>query len=67
MERTTVNLNQRGAAALKAVMDLTEDSKTDCINRAVTIYAFIEKVLSEGGSVLVQESGSTEPQRLVIF
>jgi hypothetical protein len=67
MERTTVNLNQRGAAALKAVMDLTEDSKTDCINRAVTIYAFIEKVLSEGGSVLVQESDSTEPQRLVIF
>ena len=67
MERTTVNLNQRGAAALEAVMDLTEDSKTDCINRAVTIYAFIEKVLSEGGSVLVQESDSTEPQRLVIF
>jgi len=67
MERITVNLNQRGAAALKAVMDLTEDSKTDCINRAVTIYAFIEKVLSEGCSVLVQESDSTEPQRLVIF
>lgn len=66
MERTTVNLNARGAAALKQVMELTEDSKTDCVNRALSIYGYVEEVLSQGGSVVVQMPGE-EPQRLVIF
>ncbi|WGD45155.1 hypothetical protein [Streptomyces cathayae] len=48
-------------------MALTGDSKTDSINRALTVYAYIEQVLQQGGSITVQESPDATPQKLVIF
>ncbi|MFJ1673233.1 hypothetical protein ACIOK4_44210 [Streptomyces bottropensis] len=48
-------------------MDITGDSKTDSINRALSVYAYIEQVLHQGGSITVQDTPEAVPQKLVIF
>jgi len=67
LERVTVNLAARASRALDQVVDLTGDSKTDAINRALQVYAYIEQVMHEGGSVLVQGKDDAAPQLLKIF
>jgi hypothetical protein len=67
LERVTVNLTNRSSKALDVATGLTGDSKTDTINRALQIYAFLEEVTSKGGSIYVKESGDTELQRLKVF
>jgi hypothetical protein len=67
LERVTVNLTQRSARALELATQLTGDSKTDTINRAMQVYAYLEHVLSNGGSVHVQESADSELERLKFF
>jgi hypothetical protein len=46
---------------------LTGDTKTDSINRALTVYAYIAQVLEQGGSITVQDTPDATPQKLVIF
>jgi hypothetical protein len=67
LERVTVNLTPRSSKALEEVVQLTGDSKTDTINRAIQIYAYIEGVLHSGGSISVRETPDQEPERLKIF
>ncbi|MYR47576.1 hypothetical protein GTY83_36895 [Streptomyces sp. SID4928] len=67
MERVTVNLTGRASKALERAVELTGDSKTDSINRALSVYAYIEQVLSEGGSIMVSETPDSPPQKLLIF
>jgi hypothetical protein len=67
MERVTLNLVPRASRALAHVMELTGDSKTDCVNRALPVYAYIEEVLANQGCIIVQEKPESEPIRLVIF
>lgn len=67
MERVTLNLVPRASRALAKAMELTEDSKTDCVNKALPVYAYIEQVLADGGHILVQEGPDAKPVRLVIF
>lgn len=68
LERVTVNLTPRSARALELATELTGDSKTDAINRAIQVYAYLEHVTSEGGSVHVRESAEdSEPERLKFF
>jgi hypothetical protein len=67
LERVTVNLTPRSAQALELATQLTGDSKTDAINRAVQVYAFLERAIAEGGSIRVQESAESEPELLKIF
>ena len=67
LERVTVNLIPRAARALEQATDVTELSKTDVINRALQLYAFIEQVMHDGGAVFVQPAGASEPQQIKIF
>jgi len=67
LERVTVNLTQRSARALELATQLTGDSKTDAINRAIQVYAFLEHAISEGGSVHVQESADSALELLKFF
>lgn len=67
LDRVTINLVPRASRALAEVMALTKDSKTDCVNRALPVYAYIEKMLARGGSVTVQEGPDAESYKLVIF
>jgi hypothetical protein len=63
-ERITVNLTGRGAGALADLVKRTGHSKTDVINRALTLYDFFETVMDEGGAVFVRRSDSDEPERV---
>ncbi len=67
LERITVNLTARSARALEAATDLTGDSKTDTVNRALQIYAFMEHVTASGGSIYVRETADSELERLKLF
>src|SRR5437867_1901097 len=64
LERVTVNLTSRSSQALEEAVRLTGDTKTDAINRAVQLYAFVERVMDQGGSVYVRDAESGELERL---
>lgn len=66
LERITVNLTSRSSAALELAVELSGDTKTDTINRALQIYAYIEQVIRDGGSVHVREQDGAELERLRI-
>jgi len=67
LERITVNLTGRASRALELATELTGDTKTDTINRALQVYAYLEEVTSRGGSIYVRESGDADLERLKIF
>ena len=67
LEQVTVNLVDAASHALRQASDLTQLSKTDVINRALQLYAYIEQVMHDGGAVFVQSAGSSEPQQIKIF
>ncbi|MFF4694852.1 hypothetical protein [Streptomyces chattanoogensis] len=65
-ERFTVTLIPVAARAVTALMRITGLSKTDTINRAVQVYAFLAQQMAEGKEVLLRdEDGSTERVHIV--
>jgi hypothetical protein len=67
LERVTVNLIARASRALQRVVELTGDSKTDSINRAIQVYAYLEEIESNGGDIYVRESKDSEPRLIKMF
>jgi hypothetical protein len=67
LERITVNLTGRASRALEQATELTGDTKTDTVNRALQVYAYMEQVVARGGSVYVREAASSELERLKVF
>jgi len=65
LERVTVNLVARASRALQRVSDLTGDTKTDCINRAIQVYAYLEEVASQNGDIYVREATDSDELRLL--
>ncbi|WP_026415654.1 hypothetical protein [Actinomadura oligospora] len=63
-ERVTVNLTAKGAAALTELMRLTGDTKTDVINRALGVYAYLENVIQQDGKVYVREQDQSDLERV---
>ncbi|MFC4910520.1 hypothetical protein [Actinomadura gamaensis] len=63
-ERVTVNLTAKGAAALTELMRLTGDTKTDVINRALSVYAYLEGVIAKDGKVYVREQDDADLERV---
>ncbi|MEV5569134.1 hypothetical protein AB0L06_03735 [Spirillospora sp. NPDC052269] len=63
-ERVTVNLTAKGAAALTELMHLTGDTKTDVINRALGVYAYLENVIQQDGKVYVRENDNADLERV---
>jgi hypothetical protein len=57
----------RASRALEMVSALTGDTRTDCINRAIQVYAYLEEINSRGGAVYVREDKDSEPQLLKMF
>lgn len=54
LERVTANLTPGTAEALKAAVELTGDSKTDVVNRAIRLYALAAQ---NGDGVYIRENG----------
>ncbi|WP_233574272.1 ribbon-helix-helix domain-containing protein [Amycolatopsis panacis] len=68
LERVTVNLAPRASRALENAVKLTGDSKTDTINRALQVYAYLEEVWDNQGEVLIRSKpDSTELIALKFF
>jgi hypothetical protein len=67
LQRVTVNLTPRTAEALEEAVKLTGDTKTDTINRAIQVFAYLEKIIQSGGTIYVRDSGSNELERLHFF
>ena len=67
LDRVTVNLTARGSRALDQAAQITGDTKTDTINRALQVYAYLEEIMQHGGAVYVRESPDSEPQLIKFF
>jgi hypothetical protein len=67
VERVTVNLTARAAQALEKVIEITGESKTDAISRALLVYALLHETQHDGGSIYLRERGSKELERLRIL
>jgi hypothetical protein len=66
IRRLTVNLIPRAERALELASERRGDSKTDTINRALQMYAFIEEVTTTGGRIYVRRSGESEFEEMRI-
>lgn len=64
IERVTVNLTQRAARALETLTKLTGDTRTDAVNRALQVHAYLEQTLAGGGVVQVRRSPESEFERM---
>ena len=53
----TVALIETAAKDLQTTQDRTQLSKTDIVNRAVSLYEFIDAELSEGAELIVRRGG----------
>lgn len=67
LERVTVNLTPRSIRALEEVITRSGDSKTDTINRALQVYAFLEEIGHRGGAVYVRDGEAAELERVRFF
>lgn len=65
-ERITVGLVPKTTEELKELQERTGLSKTDIVNRAITLYAFMEAQLQAGRELLVRrDSGEVELVRFL--
>lgn len=51
LTRLTVNLTPRSVEALGRLVEGTRNSKTDCINRALQVCAYLEAATAAGGAL----------------
>lgn len=65
-ERFTITLIPKAAQAVATLMRVTGLSKTDSINRAVQVYAFLAQQMADGKEVLLRdEKGNAERVHIV--
>lgn len=55
-EQLTVNLTERSARALELAAAETGLSKTDCVNRAIQAYAWLEREVAAGRTLCVRDA-----------
>jgi hypothetical protein len=65
-ERITVNVIGRASRALDLAAELTGDTKTDTVNRALQVYAYLTQVSVRGGSVYVREAEDSKLEPLKV-
>jgi hypothetical protein len=57
VDRITVALVAKAAADLQNVHERTRLSKTDIVNRAISLYEFVDAELSAGAELVVRRDG----------
>lgn len=67
LERLNVNLTPRTRDALDKVMGCGSGSKTEVINRALQVYAFLEEITRKGGAIYVRDGEDAELERIRFF
>ena len=61
-ERVTVALIPQAGEDLRRLQDRTSLSKTDVVNRAISLYEFIDAELREGRELLIRDPKTGETQ-----
>lgn len=56
-DRVTVALVSKAATDLQSTHERTRMSKTDIVNRAVSLYEFVEAEMSAGAELMVRRDG----------
>jgi hypothetical protein len=59
-ERITIALISQASEDLKILQDRTRLSKTDVVNRAISLYEFIDTQLRAGKDILIRDRRSGE-------
>jgi len=62
LKRVTLNLTRGTVKALEGVLELTGESSTDEINKAIRFYGRVLALINDGGNVYIQEPGSQQVQ-----
>lgn len=63
-ERMSVGLIPRATADLQELLTLTGLSKTDVINRAISLYRFVSQEIANGNELLVRDGETGEVERV---
>jgi hypothetical protein len=64
VERITVALVRKAGEDLQQLQDRTGLSKTDIVNRAISVYEFIESEAQAGNDLFVRDNETGETQRV---
>lgn len=67
VERITVALIPKVAEDLQHLLERTGLSKTDVVNRAITLYEFIDTQLQDGRDLLIRDNKTGETQTVLIL
>ena len=63
-ERVTVALIPKAATELQNLQDRTSLSKTDIVNRAISLYDFIDQEIRAGRDLLIRDVTTGEAERI---
>jgi hypothetical protein len=66
-DRITVALISKAAEELQHLQDMTSLSKTDLVNRAITLYSFIEAQRRAGREMLIRNNETGEIQAVMLL
>jgi hypothetical protein len=66
-DRVTVALVPKAASDLQQTVVRTGLSKTDVINRAVSLYGYIEGRLSDGDELLIRDGKTGQVEQIKFF
>jgi hypothetical protein len=66
-ERITVTLLAKVAEELKEIQKRTGLSKTDAVNRSITVYNFIDQQMSDGNLLIIRNQNSGQEQQVRFF
>uniref|UniRef100_UPI003F491CA3 hypothetical protein n=1 Tax=Actinoplanes sp. CA-084688 TaxID=3239901 RepID=UPI003F491CA3 len=67
LTKISANFVPRAVAALDLAAELTNDSRTDVLNRAVQAYAYLAKMIDDGNLIFVENPITGAKERLVFL
>lgn len=67
LTKVSANFVPRAIAALDLASEITGDSRTDVLNRAVQVYAYLVKAADEGSLVFVENPATGIKDRVVFL
>lgn len=66
-KRLNVGLVRQSAADLAYAMELTGHSQTDTANRAISLYAFVLRAISDGKELQVRDPATGDTQKITFI
>jgi len=67
LTKITANLVPRAVVALNSASETTGDNRTDVINRALQVYAYIADAIEQGKLIFVEDPTTGNRERVVML